>query len=283
MGEAQTRRAALAGAAALGLAGAAPARASGPPRRIVSLNPCLDAILVSVADPAQIAALSHYSRQPEASSVGPAAFRFGYTHETAEEVIALQPDLVLTSGHSSLATREALARLGIRVESFTTPDTVAESLAQVRRIAALTGHPDRGEAEAGRITAALQAASPPPGARLATALVYQRYGFASGPNTLMDELLRRTGFRNAATDYGARRSTDIPLEQVVANPPEVLLTGESDPGVPTWGERTMHHPALVGLKDRVRLVSFPKHLMYCGGPNLIPAAQRLADARRLVR
>jgi iron complex transport system substrate-binding protein len=278
MRPAPTRRAAVAGAAALGLGGAAPA----PARRIVSLNPCLDAILVSVADPAQIAALSHYSRQPGASSVGAAAFRFGYTHETAEEVIALQPDLVLSSGHSSLATRQALTRLGIRVESFTTPESVTESLAQVRRIAALVGHPERGQAETARIEAALATAAPPPGRPALSALVYQRSGFASGPHTLMDELLRRTGFRNAAVDYGATRSTDIPLELVVARPPDVLLTGESRPGAPTWGERAMRHPALAELKGKIRIVSFPEHLMFCGGPNLIPAAERLAAARRLV-
>jgi len=275
---APTRRSAVTGVAVLGLTGAAPAG----PRRIVSLNPCLDAILVSVADPAQIAALSHYSRQPGASSVGQAAWRFAYTHETAEEVIAIRPDLVLGSRHSSLATRQALQRLGIRVETFATPDSVAESLRQVRRIADLAGHPERGWGEAGRIESALAAAAPPPGQRPATALVYQRNGFASGPKTLMDELLRRTGFRNAAADYGATRSADIPLELVVARPPDVLLSGETRPGAPTWGERAMRHPALAELKNRVRLVGFPEHLMYCGGPNLIPAAQRLAAARRLV-
>jgi iron complex transport system substrate-binding protein len=273
-----TRRAAVIGAAALGLAGAGRA----PARRIVSLNPCLDVILASVADPAQVAALSHYSRQPMASSLGAAAKRFPFTYETAEEVISLSPDLVLASRHSSLATRNALRRLGIPVELFATPDTVAESLAQVRRIAALAGRDARGEAEVARIEAALAAAAPPPGARPVRALVFQRNGFSSGPGTLMDELLRRTGFRNAAVDYGARRTTNIPLDAVVADPPDVLLSGETLGGAPTWGERVMRHPALEGLRGRVRIVSFPEHLMYCGGPNLVDAAQRLAQARRTI-
>jgi iron complex transport system substrate-binding protein len=214
--------------------------------------------------------------------VGQAALRFAFTYETAEEVIALSPDLVLASRHSALATRQALARLGIRVELFTAPDSVAESLAQVRRIADLAGHPERGREEAQRIETALAAAAPPPGRRPASALVYQRNGFASGPGTLMDELLRRTGFRNAAADYGATRSTDVPLDLVVARPPDVLLSGEPRAGAPGWGERVMHHPALAALRGRVRTVGFPEHLIYCGGPNLIPAAQRLAEARRLV-
>jgi len=273
-----TRRAAVAGAAALGLGGAARA----PARRIVSLNPCLDAILLSVADPRQVAALSHYSHQPMTSSVGAAGRRFAVTYESAEEVIALSPDLVLASRHSALATRNALARLGVAVAQFATPDSVAESLAQVQRIAELAGQPGRGRAEIARIEAALAAAEPPPGARPARALVFQRNGFSSGPGTLMDEMLRRTGFRNAAVDYGARRTTDIALDAVVADPPEVLLSGETLPGAPTWGERVMRHPALQQLRGRIRIISFPQRLMYCGGPNLVETAGRLAAARRQV-
>jgi len=273
-----TRRAAFAGAAALGLGGAARA----PARRIVSLNPCLDAILLSVADPRQVAALSHYSHQPMTSSVGAAGRRFAVTYESAEEVIALSPDLVLASRHSALATRNALARLGVAVAQFATPDSVAESLAQVQRIAELAGQPGRGRAEIARIEAALAAAEPPPGARPARALVFQRNGFSSGPGTLMDEMLRRTGFRNAAVDYGARRTTDIALDAVAADPPEVLLSGETLPGAPTWGERVMRHPALQQLRGRIRIISFPQRLMYCGGPNLVETAGRLAAARRQV-
>ena len=98
----------------------------------------------------------------------------------------------------------------------------------------------------------------------------------------MDELLRRTGFRNAAVDYGARRSTDVSLDSVVANPPDVLLSGETLPGAPTWGERVMKHPALQQLRGRMRVVSFPERLMFCGGPNLVESAGRLAQARRSV-
>ncbi|HKR89257.1 MAG TPA: ABC transporter substrate-binding protein [Phenylobacterium sp.] len=271
-----TRRAAVTAAAAFGLAGAGRATA----RRIVSLNPCLDAVLLSVADPSQVAALSHYSRQPLASSVGPAASRFPFTYESAEEVIALSPDLVLASRHSSLATRNSLKRLGVAVELFSTPDSVAESLEQVLRIADLTGHPERGRLEIARIEAALAAAAPPAASNPVRALVFQRNGLASGPHTLMDELLRRTGFRNAAVEYGAKRTTDVPLDSVLANPPDVLFSGETLPGAPTWGERVMKHPALKALGGRTRIVSFPEHLMYCGGPNLVESATRLAQARR---
>ncbi len=48
----------------------APAREAAPAApRIVSLNPCTDAVLVEVADPQQILALSSYSSDPASSSM----------------------------------------------------------------------------------------------------------------------------------------------------------------------------------------------------------------------
>jgi iron complex transport system substrate-binding protein len=270
------RREVITGAAALGLAGSGPA----PARRVVSLNPCLDAMLLAVAHPSQVAALSHLSRQEGASSIGSAALRFPFVYESAEEVIALRPDLVLASRHTSLATRNALRRLGVRVLLFAPPDTVAESAAQVLRIAAALGRAAEGRTAVAQIEAAIAAATPPSGAPRLTALVYQRGGFSSGPGTLMDEMLRRTGFTNAIVGYGIKRTSNVPLELVVADPPQVLLRGVARPGEPGWGERIMRHPALAAAGVRMRVVSFPERLMYCGGPNLIETAGRLAAARR---
>src|SRR5690606_29759567 len=121
-------------------------------------------VLVAIAAPVQIAALSHYSRDPDGSSVPvETAHRFPFTYGSAEEVIALAPDLVLASNHSDLATRQALKRVGVEVMLFRTPDSVAESLAEVTRIARAIGRPGQGQAEVARIEAALAAAAPAPG------------------------------------------------------------------------------------------------------------------------
>jgi iron complex transport system substrate-binding protein len=169
------RREVVAGALAM-TAGAAP-----PPRRIVSLNSCLDAMLVHLADRSQIAALSHYAREEHGSTVAAQAKTLPYTWESAEEVIDLMPDLVLASQHSALATRNALKRLHVPVQRFKVPKSVEESLGQVRKLAELVGHPDRGEALVVRIGAAIEASKPAPGARRLTALIYQPNGFAAGP------------------------------------------------------------------------------------------------------
>ena len=83
----------------------------------------------------RIAAVSHYSRDPLVSSIAPLAAKLPITYETAEKIVALRPDLVLTSRHSAIPTRNALKRVGIRFECSSVV-LVEESLTQISRIAA---------------------------------------------------------------------------------------------------------------------------------------------------
>ncbi|PIB92107.1 ABC transporter substrate-binding protein [Caulobacter sp. FWC2] len=268
------RREAIAGALAITAGAPLPI-----PRRIVSLNSCLDAMLVHLADRSQIAALSHYAREAQASTVAAQARTLPYTWESAEEVIDLMPDLVLASQHSALATRNALKRLHVPVQRFKVPKSIDESLGQVRKVARLVGHPDRGEALVARIEAAIAAAKPAPGARRLTALIYQPNGFAAGPGTLVDEMMDHAGFDNVARRFGLKTWGNVGLERLLADPPQVLLVGVSAPGARSWADRIMTHPALKAVAGRMRQAPLPEKLLYCGGPVLIETAAAMARVR----
>jgi iron complex transport system substrate-binding protein len=254
--------------------------ANAAPRRVVSLNPCLDVVLVNVADRDQIAALSHYSRDKNDSTIAAIAASFPITYESAEEIMALEPDLVLTSRHSDLATRNALGRLNIKTELFSEPQNVAESLEAVRRVAGLVAQEARGEEVIARIQAALDAAAPPTGVAPVPALIFQRNGFSSGRGTLVDEMMTRTGFVNLADRYGLTWWSNVLLERVVADPPVVLLAGEMRPDMPAWADRVLRHPALRAMEPKMTRAAFPDRLLFCGGPVLIESAAALAKARK---
>ena len=264
--------------AVLALAGcsAAPAREAAQVHpTIVSLNPCTDAILAEVADPAQLIAISHYSLDPASSSLDPAtARRFAATGGTVEEVLALHPDLVVSGNFDPPATVEAFARLGLRLEQVPIAPTVAASVAQVRRLAALAGYPERGETLVTRIEAALTAAKPLPGAPV-PAIVWQSGGIVAGTGTLIDDLLARTGFANQAAARGMRQADYLPLEALLADPPQVILAAGSGRGNE---DRLLSHPALAGLRGTTRARLDPA-LLWCGGPTIAKTAARLAEVR----
>ncbi|MHC3127652.1 ABC transporter substrate-binding protein [Brevundimonas sp. GN22] len=250
------------------------------PRRVVSLNPCLDAILVRLAPRHQIAAISHFSRISQQSNIYSLAQTLPITRETAEEIVSLRPDLVLSSQHSSRATRNALTRLGIAVELFGVPQTIGESLEQVDRIGALTGHAGRASALRSEITRHIERSRIQPNDRRLKAVLFQPNGFAAGQGTLMSEMMEIAGFDNVAGRYGVGKWGNLSLEHLIANPPEVLLSGAGSPGARSWAERIMLHPALHSISHRMAQVEFPEKLLYCGGPVLIDTATALVRARQ---
>lgn len=270
------RGAALIAMALAGCTAAAAPQAAGPRPSVVSLNPCTDAILAEVADPGQIRAISHYSHNAASSSMElSTARRFAAVSGSVEEVLALKPDLVVASTFLPPATLTALGRLGIRVERVPIAATVEESRAQVRALAALVGHPGRGEALIARMDGALARAAPPTGSPVA-AVVWQSGGIVAGEGTLISDLLTRTGFANAAAARGMRQAEALPLEALLADPPRVILAAGS---AAAQEDRMLRHPALAALRQTRRERLDPA-LLWCGGPTVIRAAERLGAIRR---
>lgn len=235
---------------------------------LVSLNPCIDAILVEIAPHTQVVALSHYSRDSRASSIPPAALsNYAFTGGTAEEVLAAAPDLVLASTFIDPATRSAFESLGLRIEVFGSPANLAESIAQVRRVAALTGNIAAGERLVARMTEAAQTNT---GASPITTLLWQPGQIVPGEATLIADLLRRHGFASHSAARGLKQADFVSLETLLADPPQlVLVAGDSA------GQR---HPLLAWLKD-TQVEDFPGWLINCGGPSVIAASVRLRAIR----
>jgi iron complex transport system substrate-binding protein len=260
------------------LASAARAGDSGP-QRIVSMNLCLDSVLVELVPREHILALSQYSRDPWRSTIAAIARDLPYTNETAEEVVALKPDLVITSRHSAIATRNALERVGVRFELFGVPQSIEESLAQIRQLAAVLQRPEQGEALIARIEAAIERARPAPGARTMTAAIYQPGGLSVGSGTVINQLMQIAGLHNVAVDYGVEDYRPLPLELLVSAPPEILLVGATTRGAPTHAERVVNHRALRALESQMRREPFPARLLYCSGPTMIETLDALVAAR----
>ncbi|TNE32776.1 MAG: iron ABC transporter substrate-binding protein [Alphaproteobacteria bacterium] len=244
----------------------------GSATRFVSLNPCTDAILVEVADPDQVLALSHYSHDLQASSISPAiAARFPVITGTVEEVAALDPDVVLSSDFIAPATRGALSQLGFRTEAFGIANDVQQSFAQIRRLAALAGHQERGEVLIGRIKAAIVENASPPGSVPISTVLWQPGEIVPGETTLIGALMRQAGFASHSAELGLGQADYLPLEQMISSPPQLLLVAGNSRG--------QHHPALARLQQ-TRVEPLDPSLLYCAGPTIIRAAERLGNIRR---
>ncbi|ONF95529.1 ABC transporter substrate-binding protein [Sphingomonas jeddahensis] len=253
-----------------GCSAAEPVRRGG----IVSLNPCADQLLLALVPPERIAAISHYSQDPRASSIPlDVARRFRTTAGTAEEVIALAPDLVVATSFTPPATRAAFARAGLKTLYLGSPTTVAASKQQIGEVAGAVGASRRGRALNRAIDTAVADTRSPD--RPVPTLLFIGGDLANGAGTLLDEMMAHVGLRDAAADYGVTMTGRLPVETIVARPPALILS-------PDGGGRTaaMRRRLLAATGATTRDVPFARELINCGGPTIPAALRRLAAIRR---
>jgi iron complex transport system substrate-binding protein len=273
---------------ALSAAGATDARNSSPPR-IVSINLCTDQLLLTLADPDQIAGLSPYARDPAQSWRAAEAASFPRLSGEAEDVLAAKPDIVLAGNFTKRATREFLTAHGLRVEEFDAALSIDDIEAQVRRMGDVVGHPERAAREVARIDAAVARARVAVARRPLRVLDLSRRGWASGQQSLTSSLLATIGLSNAARDLNGRFGDFnyggfASLEAILSIRPDVLLLSEPGDQAEDQGRAFLMHPALEQLYPPSKRMVLAERLTTCGGPMITEALERLvAEVERVAR
>ncbi len=261
-------------AAALLLASCAPAAADAP-RRIASFNVCADQLVVALADPAQIAGLSPYASDPAISVVAEKARGYPRLALQAEAMVPLKPDLILVGSWDRPLTQRMLRSLGFRVAGVDVVNDIASGLAQIREIAALLGHPDRGEAMIANVEAARQRLAAAPRPSTSSALLIGNNGYTVGAQSLAGALLAEAGLApppGAPAGYGGY----VPLEKLVMLRPDYLVIASVIDVPDGQGALYLTHPALRALYPPGKRIILPGRYTLCAGPSLIAAYDYLA-------
>lgn len=245
------------------------------PRRVVSFNLCADQLVVALADPEQIAGLSPYAADPALSVVAEQARQFRQAEWQAESTLLLEPDLVLIGPNDRSVTRRMLTSQGLRVVETGFVSDLASARRQIRELAALLGHPERGEtliAELERARARLAAAAPKTNR---TALVVERGGYTQGPSSLAATLLAEAGLKppaGAPAGYGGF----ISLEKFLVLKPDIVFLKDPPLAASDQGAMFLVHPALRELYPPERRIALPTRYTMCGGPALVAAFDYMA-------
>ena len=271
---------------ALLVAGASSASAATPPRRVVSMNLCAGQMALMLAAPGQVVSVSKLARDPAMSSFAEAAAAIPRNWGRAEEIFALEPDLVVAGTFTTRATVDMLRRLGFRVETFAPESSFADMRAHIARMGALLGR----EARAAEVIATLDAdlaaieAARPAEADRPTAVAWYAGARTAGKGTLVDEVMRAAGLRNLAAERGIAGSGVLPLEALVASHPDMVIGGIPDRRGPALAHQGYRHPALGAvMAPRGGIVAIDDRLTICGGPFTLEAVRELAAIARMSR
>jgi iron complex transport system substrate-binding protein len=258
-------------------AGAAAATAA-PPQRIVSLDLCADQLLVEMVPRSRIAAVTHLAADPAVSAIPEKARGIPITHGLAEDVLRYDPDLVLAGPFGVSATVSLLRRLGRNVVVVQQPQDLAGVDVAVRTVAKAVDTEAKGEAMIADFHRRVSHLPPTKGA-VPTAVIYQIGGAVSGPGSLADAALAAAGFRNMSESYHLTRGGQVPLESLIAHPPDLIVLASHVDEYRTVVADNLRHPALRRLRERTASLELPWRHWLCGTPHIADAIERLAQAR----
>jgi len=205
--------------------------AQAEPLRVVSQTVGTDELLLAVAAPEQIVALSHIAREKEYSAVAAEAENYAQIGQgDAETILKFRPDLVLVADYSRGELVSQLERAGVELMRFDRYATMDDALENLRRLAQRLG-PDA-EARAADVIADVEQrmttlAERLVGVRPVKVIAPSTYGIISGGGTTFQDLCNHAAADNLATTVGKLTGhAEIPRERMLTWPVEqVVLAG----------------------------------------------------------
>jgi iron complex transport system substrate-binding protein len=265
----------VAGAFAAAILAANPVASA--PRKIVSTFLCTDEYVFRLVPHENIAALSFEAadRHPVVSTIADAVTRAGIPtiRPSAETVMNYAPDLVVMYAGTMPALHAALARAHVAVLDV----PWANSLADVRKVTMLLGEKLDARARAAQMLAEMdrkialaKAYAPRPAVRT---LIYEANGY-SGTGAMTDELMADAGLVDVVAGLRPTRLHTIPVESVLADPPELLILSGDRTVTNSRADLLPHHPALKAFRGTAAWAKLTPLL--CPGPWSADAVETFA-------
>jgi iron complex transport system substrate-binding protein len=246
-------------------------------QRIASASPVADELLLELCEPDRIVAFTGYSQRKSIRNYryqGKAAIEL---ITDIEQILTLNPDLVLAHNLTDPRHVERLREAGIRVFDFGSIDGLSSLWEDIATLAALLGHPERGAALALQLKADLDmiARDIPAAQRkrglYATVVGNRIYGGTTGSS--YHDVLSHAGVIDIAADE-YERWPNYSVEQLLELDPPLIVTAT---GI---GEQLCAMSAL----DQLQACAEGRHgIVEIDGQLLASGALGIVDAARAVR
>ncbi len=257
-----------------------------PAPTVVSINLCADQLLMLLADPEQILSLSNLSQQSAGSYYHEQAQSYPTNKGHAEQVLPLQPDIIIAGQYSSPYTLDLLREVGLRVETIPIANNIDTMLANITQVSAWLGHQSRGDTivsdlnrRLNAIKISLQDEQHTSSGELPVAAVYDPNGYTSGAQSLRGQMMELSGWSNAAELAGIQQFGQLSLESIIRLKPDALISSPYSPGTYSRAQAMSKHPALRASGVNPHIIHIPSRKTVCAGPWTIDVIEQMQTER----
>jgi iron complex transport system substrate-binding protein len=256
----------------------------GIPKRIVSAFLCTDEYVFRLAPRNRIVALSYLAADthPVVSTIARAAKGIPGVRASAEQILALHPDLVVTYQNTNLRQTNLVRDAGVPVLEVPWAQSLSDVRKVTRMLGARFGANARAEALIRRMDLGLARARggalrPP-----VRTLLYEPNGYVTSGG-VTDEILAASGLQNVGTGAYLTRSGTLPVEAVLTVAPELLILNGEHEEEPARADLVLRHPALHALSGHTFVARTSLVPLLCPGPWSADVALPLAQWGRRAR
>lgn len=253
---------------------------AGVAQRVVSQTVGTDDLLLALAAPGQIAALSHLARDKRYSPSYEEALKVPcLTNGEAEAVLRYKPDLVLAASYTEPEVLNLLRRAKVNILLLEKFESLADLYTNTRRIGKALGREARAEELIAqwqkRVEALRQRLQ---GVKPVRVLAVGLYPFTAGAGTTFQDICDHAGALNVAAEAGLVGHAPTPGERVLSWRTEVLVA-PGEPGLDMIARLKELSPYkfLPALKQG-RVVELPGSLMAATSHRRLDTYEMLARA-----
>ena len=195
----------------------------------------LDDIVLGLVPPERLVGIDHLADDPNSSNIVQVAEQIPVklNQPSAEQVMALHPDVVFLDAGKDAAVADTLRDLGIHVVACRKPRTADEVRAAVRLVAAALGEETKGAELIATFDAECQALADRVAAislaERKTVLVISMSPTFGSKGGLFDHLCTMAGVVNGAAEIGLEAGQALTKEHILAVNPDVMI-------VPVWND-----------------------------------------------
>jgi iron complex transport system substrate-binding protein len=243
---------------------AAPLSAAAP-TRVASLNLCTDELLLMLADPRQIASVTHLSRQQEESSLWRLARRYPANDGSLLSIVSAKPDLILTMGGGARDRQVIAGRLKVPIVDVPYPQSLQDLQTSITIVGRALGRPGAAKSVNQRIDE-LRSSS--------TTSVRDTIWLGGGGRTVSAQGLAADWMRLAGMQQRSFTGDRVSLEQLLVRPPQILLRSDYRQSQYSSEQRWLSHPLARHVRAGKTLATDGR-AWTCMGPTLVSEVERL--------